>query len=238
MAHLHGRPGWVSLPEAAQTVGTSLPALRYLARRLALVLGVAQDDGGDTYLPASRLQDLRRAVSLRAQGYGPGEIEAFLAAPGAHASYDAGLIEPAPALAAGRAQPEPAGSPGRAPFQAGPAPVDEPSLPFPSRPSLRTPPGRRSRSQAHGARHELPFPSEDVRRELEALRRENQELRQRVEDLVTWLQARDAAAAPLRPPAAQAPAQPEGTQLTRTPSGNLRPAVVRSWNPPALNGRH
>lgn len=259
MARLADRTGWLSLPEAAEAVHVTLPTLRYLVRRLGFALGAAQDDRGDTYLPAARLDDLRLVIRYRAQGLGLDQIEKRLLA------QDGDALEPRrrQPVRTRSDRPAPTSRPSRLPD-----PTYEHSLPFPFAPVAPAGGSRRSRPHGPIGRHELPFPADDLRQELAALRQENRELRERLDELVAWLRARESApvdgtsgrgSRPLREserdpgardfepsPAGRQVAVasagppdrlPEGTRLTRTPAGNLRPAVVRNWHPPALNGR-
>lgn len=250
-------PGWLSLEEAAHAVHISLPALRYLARRLALPLGISLDERGDAYLPAGKLELLRQVAAYRSQGYSVDQIENLLQEgaldpagdlPMAHADLERAQGRPGPAPAP-KAASQPAGSP----------PEDR-SLPFPFPQDLAQPVRREDQPQA-GRRGDADA-LESLRADVEALYRENRELRQRLEALLLWIQEREMLletertkssgeiassawehAHATRQEAVHAMAagetagSEEGAQLTRTPSGHRRHAVVRQWRPPVLNGR-
>lgn len=261
MVRTQRRPGWLSLPEAAQAVQISLPGLRYLARRLALPLGVSLDDRGHAYIPAGKLELLRQVAAYRSQGYTVDQIDGLLRAPGPEPRHQPPLspaeLERTQELAA----PGPStGSPGSAPPPSSHQPGDL-SLPFPF-PEADHPP-------RSGERHPLaseprePDPIASLREEMEALHRENRELRQRLESLMLWIQERemlleteslkDSGTATLgveepspaserggflqEEPGGQVAGPAEAPQLTRTPYGHRRHAVVRRWRPPVLNGR-
>lgn len=250
-------PGWLSLPEAAQAVHVSLPVMRYLARRLALPLGVSLDVRGDAYIPESKLELLRQVAAYRSQGYTIDEIEGLLQAPGPEPRHDF------PPTQADPERTQDLGAPAPGPRPAPRRPTHEPgdrSLPFPfpeAHPHSGEPVSHPQASQALG-RNAI----ESLRAEMEAIHRENQELRQRLETLMLWIQEREmlleaeslknsergpsgawetpqtTSRGALQVAAAGDAAGPvEAPQVTRTPYGHRRRAVVRQWRPPVLNGK-
>ena len=249
-------PGWLSLQEAAQAARISLPAMRFLARRLALPLAISLDERGDAYIPADKLELLRQVAAYRSKGYTIDQIEDLLQNSGFEPVHD---LPPAQAnLDQTQDLAGPAPGP-RSGSQPASCPPEDRSLPFPFPQDQAHTVGREGHPQV--GRRVDPDALESLRAEVEALYRENRELRQRLETLLLWIQeremlleseglksSREASSSVWEFPrttsqqtvhavAAGVAGPAEAAQVTRTPYGHRRHAVVRQWRPPVLNGK-